>query len=252
MRIQRATSGAHGRATSGAHGLALAIGLIALAALAPPARAATRSSSLALAGNNTRLFNVNFEADSVTVFAVQDGGKSLVKLDEVGVGREPVCVATRGLKAWVTNSASGTVSVISRQGGAFRTIGEIDVGDEPRGCAVSDDGKVLLVANHTDGTISVIDTASDQVVSTIPVGGNPAAIAIDGNRVFVTDFFARLIDGGPGEGFDEGKEGVVRTFTLGNPGSVSEITLSPIADSAHRRPQQFCNATADPDPVNQA
>ena len=48
----------------------------------------------------------------------------------------------------------------------------------------------------------------------IEVGGNPFAVAIDGNRVFVTLFYARLINGGPGEGFDVGKEAVVQTFTL--------------------------------------
>jgi YVTN family beta-propeller protein len=238
------------RATFGSLGVALAIGLAGLTA---PASAATRSSSLALAGNSTRLFNVNFESDSVTVFAVENGGDTLQKLDEVTVGQEPVCVATRGLKAWVTNSASGTVSVIQRQSGSFRVVDEIIVGNEPRGCALSENGGLLLVANHTDGTVSIIDTSSDDVVDTVPLGGNPTAIAVDGDRVFVTDFFARLISGGPGEGFDEGKEGVVKTFTLSNPASVSEITLSPLADSGFTSDRsKFCNATADPDPVNQA
>src|SRR5262245_24019717 len=216
------------------------------------AQASTRSSSLALSQNGTRLFNVNFEANSVTVFAVRDGGSSREKLDEVGVGQEPVCVATTGLKAWVTNSASGTVSVIRRQGGSFRVVDEIAVGNEPRGCALSENGNVLLVANHTDGTVSLIDTGSDEVVGTAPVGGNPVAIAVDGGRVFVPDFYARLIAGGPGEGFDNGKEGVVKTFTLANPADVTEITLSPLADSGFTADRSnFCNATRDPDPVNQ-
>ena len=59
------------RATFGSIGIALAIGLIGLAGPAASVRAATRSSSLALAGNSTRLFNVNFESDSVTVFEVE-------------------------------------------------------------------------------------------------------------------------------------------------------------------------------------
>src|SRR4029077_17314689 len=127
-------------------------------------------------------------------------------------------------------------------------------GNEPRGCAVSEGGKQLAVANHTDGTVSLIDTGSDQVIGDpIDVGGNPFAIAIDGDRVFVTLFYARLIAGGPGEGFDDGKEAVVKTFTLSNPGSVQEITLSPLADSGFTANRSnFCNNTrgAGP-PVNQ-
>src|SRR4030095_3825642 len=54
----------------------IAIALLCLVAIAfsAPARASTRSSSLALSPNSTRLFNVNFEANSVTVFAVRNGG----------------------------------------------------------------------------------------------------------------------------------------------------------------------------------
>src|SRR5262249_53537287 len=91
------------------------------------------------------------------------------------------------------------------------------------------------------------------VIDTVQVGGNPTALAVVGDRVFVTLFYARLIEGGPGEGFDNGKEGVVKTFTFSNPASVSEITLSPLADSGFTSDRsKFCNNTTDPDPVNQS
>jgi YVTN family beta-propeller protein len=190
-----------------------AAGLAQMANVSPAfATTSTRSSSIAITGNGNRLFSVNFVANSVTVFAVTGNGGELVKLDEVAVGREPICVAVAdGQKAWVTNSASGTVSVIKRVSTGYRVIKEIPVGDEPRGCVLNEKGTRLLVANHTDGSVSIIDTKTDRVIGTVPVGGNPAALAIDGDRVFVTLFYARLIPGGPGESFDQGKEGVVKT-----------------------------------------
>jgi YVTN family beta-propeller protein len=121
---------------------------------------------------------------------------------------------------------------------------EIPVGAEPHGCALNEDGDRLLVANLTEGTVSIIDTASDTVHDTVDVGGRPMALAVKDDRVFVTQFFARPIDGGPGPGFDTGSEGVVQTFTLDNPHHVTEITLSPLEDSgftANRTP--FCKAT---------
>jgi YVTN family beta-propeller protein len=214
----------------------------------------THSSSIVLNKAGSLLFSVNTDANSVTVFEVGKGNTGISKADEVGVGREPTCVAVAGQKAYVTNAANGTVSVVTRTGKGWRAIKEITVGDEPRGCAVSENGKTLVVTNHTDGTVSLIDTGSDQVIGDpIVVGGNPFAVAIDGDRVFVTLFYARLIQGGPGEGFDDGKEAVVKTFTLSNTGTIQEITLSPLADSGFTADRSnFCNNTrgAGP-PVNQ-
>ena len=155
----------------------------------------------------------------------------LEKQDEVTVGQAPACVAVRSREAFVTNSASGTVSVIERSGRGFAETATIPVGTEPRPCALTPDGDLLYVGNYTEGTVSVIDTRSKQVIDTVEVGDNPAAIAVTDDTVFVTRFFARLIAGGPGEGFDDGKEGVVVAFPISDPSQATEITLAPIADS---------------------
>ncbi len=217
-----------------------------------PPKLSNRSSSIALSGNEKQLFNVNTEANSLTVFRVDDGANSLTKLAEVAVGREPFCVAVRAAEAYVTNAADGTVSVISRAAGKFRVVKVIDVGTEPRGCALDPEGNRLFVANHTEGTVSIIDTATKTVMHTVDIGRFPFAITIHDYRAFVTRFYARLLDPGPGEGVDLGKEGVIYTFPLADPDDVSEITLSPLADSGFTADRSaFCNATANPDPVNE-
>jgi YVTN family beta-propeller protein len=219
----------------------------------------TRSTSIALTGDGKQLVNVNHDANSVTVFKVQ-GGSNLSKLAEIPVGREPVCVAVhpRSGRTFVTNSDSGTVSVIDLK--KLKVIGEIAVGTEPEGCAITPSGQLLYVANHTSGTVSVINTGSRSVIDTVVLGGNPTAIAIsnDGRdadrneRVFVTQFYAELIPGGPGEGFDNGKRGVVFSFPVGNHAAISKITLSPLPDTGFPADRsKFCNNTTDPDPVNQ-
>ncbi|MGH8651934.1 MAG: hypothetical protein ACREYE_07000 [Gammaproteobacteria bacterium] len=153
-----------------------------------------------------------------------------------------MCVAVRGGgKAFVTNSATGTVSVIERKGAGFAVTEEIPVGTEPRGCALTPDGKLLYVANHTEGTVSVINANSNKVIDTVQLGGNPFAIAIDKDTVFVTQLFARLIAGGPGEGFDDGKEGVVQAFPVDDHSNIMEIRLSPIENSSFTASrEQFC------------
>ena len=44
--------------------------------------------------------------------------------------------------------------------------------------AIAPDGKHAYVNNVGDGTVSVITTATGKVSTTIPVGGEPGAVAI--------------------------------------------------------------------------
>ena len=104
------------------------------------ATTSTRSSSIAITGNGNRLFKRELRRQQRDGLRGDGNGGELVKLDEVAVGREPICVAVAdGQKAWVTNSASGTVSVIKRVSSGYRVIKEIPVGDEPRGCVLNEE-----------------------------------------------------------------------------------------------------------------
>ena len=232
--------------------------------LANPAWAAfgfgdpSRSTNIALSRSGRTLVNVNHETNSVSIFTVSASSEQpLEKIAEIPVGRDPSCVAIHPFRfeAYITNSASGTVSVISLLRAAGITVKkEIKVGNEPRGCALTPRGNLLYVANHTDSTVSVIDTRSKDVVDTVRLAGNPTAIAItsDARRdedetVFVTQFFAQLIPDGPGEGFDDGKQGVVFTFPVKDPTAISRIALSPLDDIGFTADRsQFC-ASTNPD-----
>lgn len=91
--------------------------------------------------------------------------------------------ADRG-KAYVSNQDGG-VSIIDLN--TLTATGTIDVKAEgPRGLAVSDDGKLLVVATRENGSVSVIDTATNEVVKQIPVGKNPEFVRIRGNFAFVS------------------------------------------------------------------
>lgn len=203
----------------------------------------SHSTTIALTSDDRHVVAVNLETNSVSVVEVRTaaGVDAADVLAEIAVGQEPRCIALSpdDLEAYVTNTASGTVSVIALKGAdAFTVVAEIPVGSEPRGCAITPNGTRLYVANHTAGTVSIIDTASRAVVGTATLGGNPTAVAVtnDGDsddtdeRVFVTQFFAELIPGGPGEGFDTGKRGHVDTFLVNSPGTVAHITLSPLSN----------------------
>lgn len=213
--------------------------------------APSRSTSIAMTSDDRSVVLANRETDTVSVIEVRNaqGQDTALKLAEIPVGLEPrfVAISPDDREVYVSNSVSGSVSVISLKGG--EVVDEILVGTEPRGIAVTPNGSLLYVANHTAGTVSVIDTAQRAVVQTVNVGGNPTAIAItsDGDsddqdeKVFVTQLFAELIPGGPGEVFDDGKQGVVRSFSVANPAVVNKITLAPLADAGFSvTREKFC------------
>jgi len=231
-------------------------------ALAAP----SRSTTIALTPDETRLVVVNREANSVSIIRVKDadGNDVAQKLDEIGVGQEPRCVAVHpnGEVAYVTNGISGTVSVVNLVLGTVAT--EVQVGTEPRGCALTSDGSLLYVANHTEGTVSILITnnpLNPTLDGSVSVGRNPTAIAITdlgtGNIsddvVFVTQIFAELnpdfkdpIFDGNGEARDLGKRGVVHAFPVGNSNPpITKITLSPLPNSGFNAnrvvPNNFCN-----------
>jgi YVTN family beta-propeller protein len=239
--------------------------LVALALCAPGVAAAkgksltpSRSTTITLAKKDSLLLVVNRESNSLAVLQVRKK-KSDTKtlLAEVGVGIDPRCVAAdaKGTVAYVTNAASGTVSVVALTGdAAFNVVATIPVGTEPRGCALTPNGKLLFVANHTSGTVSVIDTTTRTVVQTVDVGGNPWAVAItndndkkdDDETVFVTDFFSRLISGKQ-ESFDDARQGLIWSFPSGARTPVALTTLSPLADSGFTATRAaFCLLTDDP------
>src|ERR1044071_9210415 len=212
----------------------------------------TRSTTIALTNDETRVVVVSREANSVSIIQVKDanGNDVATKLAEISVGEEPRCVAIHPTDraAYVTNGISGTVSVVDLVLG--RVAQTIKVGTEPRGCALTADGSLFYVANHTEGTVSILVTSNPLnpiLDGTVQVGGRPTAIAITdrgtGNvsddTVFVTQIFAELNPDfkdknfdGDGEARDLGKRGVIHAFPAGNSTPpITRVTLSPLPDS---------------------
>jgi YVTN family beta-propeller protein len=102
---------------------------------------------------------------------------------ETAAPEAPTTAAERG-KAYVSNQDGG-ISVIDLN--TLTTTSVIDVKAEgPRGLAVTEDGKFLVVATRENGSVSVIDTATNEVVKQIEVGKNPEFVRIRGNLAFVS------------------------------------------------------------------
>ena len=89
--------------------------------------------------------------------------------------------------AYITNTADGTVSVISTA--SETVIATIPAGSNTTGVAVTPDGSKVYVAG--DHIVSVISTVTNTVIATIPVPGTgvPMGVAVtpDGSKVYVAN-----------------------------------------------------------------
>jgi YVTN family beta-propeller protein len=115
--------------------------------------------------------------DKSKIFLTAAGSESVTAID---VSRLLKTVRVRHQS--VANDLSASAEYVTAR---------IPVGHNPRGVAISPDGKSLYVANRLDDTISVIDISSERVVSTIDLGGPKNIDALRrGERLFYTADFS--------------------------------------------------------------
>jgi len=129
---------------------------------------------------------------TLTVFGADVGKTAEVPLDEIErYASQPFGVVITPDKSRIYVSIGGSECVLAidaqrllryihthpgpyvqdLSAGANYVIARIPVGHNPRGLALSKDGRRLFVANRLEDTISVIDTRTNRVASTITLGG---------------------------------------------------------------------------------
>ncbi len=223
----------------------------------------SRSSSIAITSDNSLVVVANRQKNSVSIIRVraQNGADVEELLVELAVEKEPrfVAISPDDKRAYVTTAVGGSMSVIDLTATPKPTlVGEpVFVGLEPRGFAITPSGKYAFVALHTMGHIAVVDLTKLETQHFIETGGNPQAVAItndgDGDdsdeRVYVTRMFGELITPTRPDGFDDAKQGVIDTFTVGaglaGQPQVEQINIRPLASGFNADRRQFCQATRD-------
>lgn len=224
--------------------------------------AQSRSSSIALTSDNTRVVVANRQKSSVSVIRVRgaNGADAEQVLAEVTVGKEPryVAISPDDKRAFVISAVAGTMTAIDLTLAQPAAVGTpVDVGVEPRGIAVTPNGTYAFIANHTVGEVTIVKLSDLSVVGKVHTGGNPQAVVItnDGDRndnderVFVTRMFGELIDPARPDGFDDAKKGVIDTFTVGaavaGNAQVAQLNLQPFASGFNADRRQFCTKTRE-------
>src|SRR5439155_478525 len=104
----------------------------------------------------------------------------------------------------------------------------------PRACAAP----VAYVTNSADGTVSVLDTVTNTITATVPVGSDPIGVAVDprGMRVYVTN-----PDDGTGSVIDTATNTTVATVPVGASPSGVAVT----ADGTRAYVANACGTDAE-------
>jgi len=215
----------------------------------------SRSTAVDITKDDQRVAMVNTDEGTLSIFAQTSTSGAFTRVAKLATSRvaasEPTSVVIHSdqRRAFVANRAAGTISRIAGIDTNSPSLdGELDIGAEPVGLALSPTGARLWVTDWINGTVTVVDTQALTVVRSIDVGGNPYGIAItndgdmddDDERVLVTQFYARARTGvAQVEGDDLGREGLVQIIPSSGNGVSGEIALAPIT-------QCFTGAAGNP------
>jgi YVTN family beta-propeller protein len=122
-------------------------------------------------------FGVVFTPDKRSLYVSVGGSECVLAIDVQRLLRFVQSHPRPASNSFATDLSASSNYVVAR----------IAVGANPRGLALSRDGRSLFVANRLDDTISVIDTHTNRIASTIALGDSrPISAMRHGERTFYT------------------------------------------------------------------
>ncbi len=145
-------------------------------------------------GANARLWVVNQDNDSVTVFDAVTRGK----VSEIAVGAAPRAIAraSNGM-IWVSNKGAATISVIDPATLAVSRTLALPRGSQPFGIAMVPGAPMAFVALEATGQVLRFDTGSYAQTGAASVGASPRHVSVsaDGASVYVSLFITPALPG---------------------------------------------------------
>jgi YVTN family beta-propeller protein len=138
--------------------------------------------------DNGNMYVANFYSNTVSV--IDGNTNNVIATIPFASNTSPIDIAFDSANGnlYVTNYSTGTVSVIN--GNTNRVTGIISgFSQGVFAIAFNSANGNLYVANYSTGTVSVINGNTNRVISTIFVGGNPTAIAVNyaNEDIYVAD-----------------------------------------------------------------
>jgi YVTN family beta-propeller protein len=175
------------------------------------------------AGRDHLLLAVSQNDKQLAIFKVDGKVLSPVKNLPIGGGAREVCIAADGRRAYVSNGADNTVTVVDLETAkVVATIAPPGI-KRPDGCATSPDSKKVYVAAMDSKAVVILSADTNEVVKQVEVGEEPRRILFspDGRRIFVSCEGAEALTV-----LDAATDAVVDELKVGGHGPRAMIFLS--------------------------
>jgi YVTN family beta-propeller protein len=120
---------------------------------------------------------------------VDVSGDTSVQVAKVGLGPVHATLLADGSRVYVANQASDTLSEYSSSDATTINTISLPAGSAPD-FVYSTQTAAMYAANSGSGTVSAINTTSNVIAATIPVGANPIAMTEtpDGKKLYAVNF----------------------------------------------------------------
>jgi len=98
-----------------------------------------------------------------------------------------VSIPSHAFTAYVSNEKDNTLTVID--GESMEVTDTIDIGERPRGLALSKDNALLFICTSEEDHVEVMDLETLKVTHTLPSGPDPEVIQLgsEGKRLYVAN-----------------------------------------------------------------
>lgn len=128
-------------------------------------------------GPNGRIWGTN--TGSQDLYIIDTNTNEVVQTLEVGPAPQQIAFAfkgTAGPNAYVTVAGLNKVIMVSANTDMPAIRGQIDVGEGPNGIWANSVGTRLYVGHTRSNDVRIIDTGTNQILATVPVGRKPIRV----------------------------------------------------------------------------
>lgn len=159
------------------------------------------SAAYSYAAQDSLVVVVNGGAATATIYAAvrmstTDQTLKLLKVVPTGKGPQETCISPDGKRAYVSNRADISVTVIDLDKLAVASTITDPGMKNPDGCLVSADGTKLYIAAAGAATVFVFSTSDGHKLTEIKVGEEPRRLLFspDGSRLYVSNGEERYVN----------------------------------------------------------
>lgn len=128
-------------------------------------------------GPNGRIWGTN--TGSQDIYTIDPQTNEIAHTIEVGPAPQQIAFAfkgTAGPNAYVTVAGLNKVVIVSANTPTPQIRGQIDVGEGPNGIWANSVGTRLYVGHTRSNDLRIIDTGTNQILATVPVGRKPIRV----------------------------------------------------------------------------